>query len=518
MTPHPYQQNYLDKIVERFKEFPRILVVSPTGSGKTCMFSWLSGMFLKDGKRVLILVDQDELVKQTAKKIREIVGVEADIEQAENRASLESMIIVGSQQTLYREKRLERWPRDHFDLVIADEADKSISPTWLKVLNHFGSAKCVGFTATPHRTDKRNLGEFYQDVIEQENLFSLIKKGFLSPIAVKMLPISLDLSGRGNGKDFTDNEADEIITPHLEEIAKAIQEHAAFRRTLVFLPLVKTCERFTQIARDVGLAADFVHGADPLRDEKISSFKRYEFDVLANSMLLTRGVDIPEVDCIVPCRPTKSITLYFQIVGRGTRLAAGKTECLLLDFLYQAGKRLVCRPAHLIARTDEEAEQITRIATDPAAAGLPADVAAQMDLMTLADTATSQREQALRKKLEENRNKKAKTISAEEFALQHHAMDVAEYEPVMPWESQGVTEKQSKWLEKAGIDIETIKGKGHASKLLSLYFANKPVQLASYAQRKIMAKLGHPTPWQATAAEARQFFAARNQPKEAQLI
>jgi hypothetical protein len=205
-----------------------------------------------------------------------------------------------------------------------------------------------------------------------------------------------------------------------------------------------------------------------------------------------------------------------QMIGRGARIAAGKTECLLMDFLYQASKKLVCRPAHLVAKTQEEAEQITELTQD--AAGLTAELVAELDLVGLVETATSQREEALRKRLEENKNKQAKTVSAEEFAMQYHSMETAEFEPTMKWESDAITEKQTKWLSKAHIDLSTIRGKGHASKLLSLYFAHKPINMASYAQRKIMAQMGHPDAWHATAAEARQFFADLNKPKEAVLL
>lgn len=515
MTPHPYQSDYLTDIREGWKTFARQLVVSPTGSGKTCMFSWVAKEFAEKGARTLILVDQDELVWQTVDKLSKVAGLIGQPEKAEWRANKDAQVVVATVQSMAR--RLDQWPADGFGLVIADEADKSIAPQWQRVLTHFGSAKVCGFTATPHRTDKRNLGEFYENCIERENLISLITKGFLSPVSIKMLPIALDLSGRGSGKDFTDEEADEIIRPHLEEIARAVMEHGAFRRTLVFLPLIKTCETFNTIARDIGLSADYVFGQDPDRDAKLQRFRNWEFDVLANSMLLTRGVDIPAVDCIVPCRPTKSITLYFQMVGRGTRIAEGKTDCLLMDFLYQASKKLVCRPAHLVAKNDEEVEQITQLTQEPAA-GLPNEVAAELDLLGLVQTATSQREEALRKKLEEHKNKQAQTISAEEFAMQHHSMDVAEFEPTMKWERDEITEKQLKWLGKAKIDPTTVRGKGHASKLLSLYFAHKPIQMATYAQRKKMAQMGHPSAWQATASEARQFFADLNRPKEQVLL
>ena len=429
------------------------------------------------------------------------------MEKAEHEAGLSARVVVGSVQTLMREKRRSRWPQDHFSLVIADEADKSIAPSWQSVLKHFdGTARVLGFTATPHRTDQRNLGIYYENSIEKENLFTLIRKGFLSPLSVRMLPITLDVNGCGKGSDFTDQEAADIITPHLGKIAACIKEYAPNRRTLVFLPLIKTCEKFHAIARDLGLICDYVYGVDEDRDGKIQTFRDGFTDVLANSMLLTRGVDIPEVDCIVPCRPTKSRTLLAQMIGRGTRISPGKKDCLILDFLYSAAKKLAARPAHLIAKSDQEAEAITAILEAP---GVPGDVAEQLDLLQVASDATAQREEALRRKLEEQKAKRSQFISAEAFAMQHNSLDVAEFEPTMGWHSAPLTEKQAKYLEKAKIDVATVKGRGQASALIHIHHQNQALVLATQPQRFLMRRLGYANWATATDREFKKFMGER---------
>ena len=506
MKLRDFQHDYLREISKGWADgWNRQLVVAPTGSGKTVLFSFIT----KDWRdRVLILVDQDELVWQTVKKIEAICGITPDVEKAEHEATLTAKVVVGSVQTLMREKRRSRWPADHFGLVIADEADKSVAPSWMSVLNHFDkTAKVLGFTATPNRTDQRNLGCYYENKIECENLISLIRKGFLAPLSIQMLPIKIDVNGYGGGKDFTDAEADDIITPHLEEIAKGIQSFAANRRTLVFLPLIKTCEKFSAIARDIGLICDHVYGVDEQRDSKIQEFRDGFTDVLANSMLLTRGVDVPEVNCIVPCRPTKSVTLYTQQIGRGTRLADGKKDCLILDFLYQASKKLVCRPAHLIAGNQEEADQITKLSEDGAA--LPGDVAEQMDLLTVAGDATAAREEALRRKLEEQKAKRSQFMSAEAFAMQHNSLAVAEFEPTMAWHEAPITEKQAKYLEKAKIDVATVNGRGQASALISMVFHEQKLTLATQPQRFLLRRLGYASWATATDREFKKFMSER---------
>lgn len=516
-TPHPYQINYANAIDKAFADgFRKIAVISPTGSGKGDMFSWEIEKAVNNFQSCLVLVDQKKLAWQAKKRLEEQCGITGEVEQAEYRASNKANVVFATVQTMAG--RLDKWPKDAFDLIINDEADRSLADEWAGTLKHFDEkARVIGWTATPHRTDKKNLGIYYDNLIELENLKTLIQKGYLAPIKIQMLPIKIDVGAFGKGTDFTDDEADAIITPHLEEIARQIDIHAAFRRTLVFLPLIKTCERFSEIARSIGLNCDHVYGGDPEEDAKIAKFRCGQTDILANAMLLGRGIDMPETDCIVVARPTKSITLFFQFTGRGTRLAPGKSDCLLLDFLYQAAKRLICRPACLLAQTDEERDTITALTEKDA--GLPAEVVGQLDLLKVAAEATSMREESLRKKLEENQHRKAQLISAEAFAMQHRNLSLAEYEPIMPWQMKPVTDKQKKYLEEAKIDVDSVKSWDHASKILDIYFKNKPLKLASHKVRGVMKRMGHPNWENATEREGIAFFQKLNkQRKQPEMI
>ena len=159
MQLRPFQLDYRTGIAEGWAEgYRRQLVVSPTGSGKTVLFSFET----RDEKgRVLILVDQDELVWQTVKKIEAICGITPDVEKAEHEAGLSARVVVGSVQTLMREKRRSRWPQDHFSLVIADEADKSIAPSWQSVASPAGlliSWRLLRKTMPSRRTGWRGSG------------------------------------------------------------------------------------------------------------------------------------------------------------------------------------------------------------------------------------------------------------------------------------------------------------------------------------------------------------------------
>lgn len=508
-TPYPHQVEYRKAIRKgRADGFKRQLVVAPMGAGKTDIFCAETEDAVKEFQSVLILVDQNELVWQPFERLKKLCDITAQIEKAEWKAHVGAEVVIASVQSMVR--RLGKWPRNAFQLVIADEADKSLAASWQKCLKHFDQeAQVLGFTGTPKRSDQRNLGEYYDNLIEIETLQSLIVKGFLAPLKIQMFPVNIDLSElRVKGGDFDERELDEAITPHLQELARAVDELAPFRRTLVFLPLVKTCAKFAEVARDIGMSCDYVFGEDPERENKQLRFERGEIDVIANSQVWGRGIDLPFVDALGMFRPTRSVALYQQEVGRGTRLFPGKADCLLLDPLYMAGKRLTCSPAHLVAKTEEEAEAI---ADCMEAAGSGKGFSPeQLDLMEIVGSTSSQREAALKKRLEANKHKQAQTISAEEFAMSHKRMDLAEFEPTMAWESKPVTDRQAKYLNQAGIALDSVKGTAHASKLLNVYFANKPLKLASHSVRAKMRQMKHPNWEHATEQEGRQFFAGLN--------
>jgi superfamily II DNA or RNA helicase len=351
----------------------------------------------------------------------------------------------------------------------------------------------------------------------------LVNGGWLAPIAVHSLPLQIDLSQvRQTGGDFNDSDLGAAIEPYLSEIARLIAQHAAFRRVLAFLPLRATSRKFVEHCRAAGLSAEHIDGESPDRKEILKRFSRFEFDVLSNAMLLTEGFDDPGIDCVVVLRPTKSRPLYAQMVGRGTRIAEAKGNLLLLDFLWMHQKHSICRPAHLIAGSDEEAQIITALAQEKSPS-LPGEGVESLsfDLQDLASGASRQREEALRKRLEENKRKKGKKISAEEFALSHGSMDLAEYEPVMAWEQSAVSEKQAIYLKRAKIDISTVTCRGHASKLLDIVFRDAKPRLAAPKAIELMrrlpglcASIGIQDPSGATAAQAGRFFKALKERKQ----
>ena len=283
----------------------------------------------------------------------------------------------GSVQSLMREKRLARFAPDYFQTIVVDEAHHVLSDSYQRVLDHFPGARVLGVTATPDRGDMRNLGQFFQSLAYEYTLPKAIREGYLCPIKALTIPLKLDLTGVGvQAGDFRSADIDTALDPYLEQIAREMEEYCRDRRTVVFLPLVKTSQKFQAILSARGFRAAEVNGTSQDRGAVLRDFEAGRYNVLCNSMLLTEGWDCPPVDCIVVLRPTKVRSLYSQMVGRGTRLASGKDHLLLLDFLWHTERHELCHPASLICESEEVARRMTE---NVQLAGTPVDIQEAME-------------------------------------------------------------------------------------------------------------------------------------------
>lgn len=188
---------------------------------------------------------------------------------------------------------------------------KDISDSYQRVLDYFSNAQVLGVTATPDRGDMRNLGTIFDSLAYEYSLPQAIKDGFLSPIKAITIPLKLDLSGVSTqAGDFKASDIDTALDPYLYSIADEMQKYCKNRKTVVFLPLVKTSQKFKDILNSKGFNAAEVNGESFDRTEILEAFDKGEFNVLCNSMLLTEGWDCPSVDCVVVLRPTKVRGLY----------------------------------------------------------------------------------------------------------------------------------------------------------------------------------------------------------------
>lgn len=501
MQLRPYQQEAKTRVLEEWdKGVDRTLLVLPTGTGKTIVFAKLIEDLVGEGKRALVLAHRGELLDQAADKIKKATGLVCATEKAEE-TSIDSWFrcTVGSVQSMMREKRLNQFSKDHFDAIIVDEAHHCISDSYQKVLHHFSEAKVLGVTATPDRGDMKNLGSYFDSLAYEYTLPKAIKEGYLSPIKAQTIPLKLDLSGVSQqAGDFKAADIGTALDPYLYQIADEMVKYCMDRKTVVFLPLIKTSQKFCRILQEKGFSAAEVNGGSDDRSEVLKAFDEGAYNVLCNSMLLTEGWDCPSVDCIVVLRPTKVRSLYSQMVGRGTRLYPGKDDLLLLDFLWHTDRHELCHPAHLIAENDAVAKKMTE---NIQAAGCPVDIE---DAEKQAESdVVAEREEALAKLLSEMKSRKRKLVDPLQFEMSIQAEDLANYVPAFGWEMAPPSQKQIDTLEKLGILPDEIDNAGKAAKLLDRLAARRHEGLTTPKQIRFLEGKGfqHVGTWQFESAK-----------------
>ncbi|MBQ8360227.1 MAG: DEAD/DEAH box helicase [Oscillospiraceae bacterium] len=503
MDLRPYQKEAEAAILDQWASgIRRTLLVLPTGCGKTIVFCKLTEDLVSDGDRVLIMAHRGELLDQAADKLQRATGLHCAVEKAEE-SCLGSWfrVTVGSVQTLMREKRLEQFAPDYFDTIIVDEAHHCLSESYQRVLNHFSEAKVLGVTATPDRGDMRNLGQYFESLAYEYSLPRAIRDGYLSPIKALSIPLKLDLSGVGvQSGDFKAGDLGTALDPYLHSIADEMLNHCADRKTVVFLPLVATSQKFRDILNQKGFRAAEVNGSSSDRAEILADFDAGKYNVLCNSMLLTEGWDCPSVDCIVVLRPTKVRSLYCQMVGRGTRLSpeTGKDHLLLLDFLWHTDRLDLCHPAHLICESPEVAAKMTKNVEE---AGCPVDI--EEAEQKASEDVIAEREAALAQKLAEMKKRQRKLVDPLQFEMSIQAEDLAGYVPSFGWEMGPASDKQRSALEKLGIFPDEIDNAGKAAMLLDKLDKRRLAGLTTPKQIRFLESRGfrHVGTWQFNEAK-----------------
>jgi len=549
-TLRDYQVDALAKLREGWKQFRRQLAVLATGCGKTVIFSQAAAEEVAAGGRVLILAHTDELLDQAADKLRRSTGLDAEKEKAEHHASLFASVVVGSVQTLAREKRLTEWPEDHFTLVIVDESHRILAPSYQKVVRyfHFGAAslaadwvfpdagteyqtfaRILGVTATADRGDKRSLGEFFESCAIDYGLLQAVRDGYLVRPVAEQIPLKIDLRGvrtsrTSNGADYDLGEITARITPFLSEIARRIAEHARTRKTVCFLPGIESARLLAEAMREAGLEAQFVSGACPDRAEKLEWFDRAgPGSAMCNAMLLTEGWDCPDVSCVCVLRPTKIRSLYVQCVGRGTRPLPGvidglataaerlaaiatsaKPDLRILDFLWLSDNLSLVKPLDLVATKPEIRE---RMMADGGEAG--------GDLVSLEERAERDLLKSLEKAAKEHVNKKGRTIDPLKLAVSLGDADLATWEPETKWDSLPATTNQIEILTKNGIDVGKVTCRGLATRLIGRVFERQKLGLCTPKQLNFLERLGVPDAALVSFREASALIDAKMKHKEA---
>lgn len=327
MQLRPYQKECIEAIPEKGS----YLVQMATGLGKTVTFANIP----RRG-RALILSHRDELVHQPVKYF---TGVSVGVEQASYRSHGEE-VISASVQSLVR--RLKDFTPDDFDMIIVDEAHHAAAPSYRRILDYFKPRLTLGFTATPNRGDGIGLEDIFSDIIFERDLEWGIKNGYLSDIHCIRCDIGYDL--RGVSSRLGDYATDELekavnVTSANKAIAEAYEKYAK-GQTLIFAVSV---EHARAISKEIHGSAVVIGGQD--RSETLYRYTHGYIRCIVNCMVFTEGTDLPCTETVIIARPTKNISLYTQMVGRGCRLYPGKDHMTLIDCVGASALSLCTAPS-----------------------------------------------------------------------------------------------------------------------------------------------------------------------------
>lgn len=378
MQLRPYQRAALEAVRETYRQGHRsALVVMPTGTGKTVLFAEISR--LAKGP-VLVLAHRQELVEQAREKIAAWCNDVVAVEMANRRDFTKPdgsrpKIAVASIQTM--RQRLQDVPRDAFRIVVVDEAHHATSDSYRAVIEHF-DAHLLGVTATPDRSDRVPLGEIFSDVAFAYDMRTAIHDGWLCPIRSFLVQTQADFSGvRKIAGELATRDVEDILTQelHLAEIAAPILRERRGRPSIVFAASVAHAHALCRVMNEMADDDDFAAALDgsnsyELRAPVLDRFRRGEIQVLVNCSLFTEGFDVPQIALVAIARPVLSRSFYAQMVGRGTRIAPGKEDLIVLDFVPGNCRHSLAQAVDIFASANPEVQQrARRIAQEVSAEG-----------------------------------------------------------------------------------------------------------------------------------------------------
>lgn len=331
----PYQQDIVERLRESYRAgFKAPLLASPVASGKTVMFAYITEAAMSLGNRVIILVHRQELLLQTSRALMEI-GVPHGL-IAPGFTQTTEPVQVASVQTLVR--RLTRVPCPTF--IIIDECHHIVAGSWCKIVHHYSTARLLGVTATPERLDGKGLGikagGFFDTLVMGPTVSDLIAQGYLSRPVVYAPPIALDLTGIGKrfGDFITSQVNDRVDKPTITGCAvEHYRKICSGVPAIAFCASVKHAEHVAEQFRAAGVPADTIDGnlPDTDRRRRIDDLASGRIKVLTSCEVISEGTDIPVVTAAILLRPTQSMGLYIQQVGRAMRIHPGKDRAVILD-------------------------------------------------------------------------------------------------------------------------------------------------------------------------------------------
>ncbi|KAI1377564.1 P-loop containing nucleoside triphosphate hydrolase protein [Hypoxylon crocopeplum] len=358
-----YQEECIQSVLGSLKRGQKRLGISlATGAGKTIIFTQLIDRIQpssNEANQTLILAHRRELVEQAARHCTTAYPLKSvEIEMGNMRASGVADITIASIQTINSGDRMSKFDPSRFKLVLVDEAHHIVAPGYLRTLEYFGldqkkddSPILIGVSATFSRTDGLRLGAAIDELVYHKDYVDMIGDKWLSDVVFTTVESTADMSkvGSGTNGDFQPRELSNVVnTKQVNEVAVRswLAKASGRRSTLVFCVDIAHVLGLTQTFRQYGVDARYVMGETPNleRSELLDAFKRHEFPVLVNCGVFTEGTDIPNIDCILLARPTRSRNLLVQMIGRGMRLHPDKENCHIIDMVSSLATGIVTTP------------------------------------------------------------------------------------------------------------------------------------------------------------------------------
>lgn len=515
-----YQSAALAAIDDGWKTYSRQLIDMATGTGKSSIMGICAQrMWQQQRGRTLILENRDALVKMGAKRAADETGLHVEIEMAGERASPFAQIVVASVPTISRDARLTGFADDHFAQIVVDESHHSVSQTYLKTLSyfHYGAeslnegwvapqdgtykprCRILGVTATPELSGNRTLGEIYQHIAFRYQLNDAVRDGWLVPPVAIMEPLKIDLRGlrsarTPHGSDYNATDVAERMSPIIDLLAEQFVRLASDRKTMAFMPSVRTAEMLAHAIAARGLPSIFVSGECLDRDDKTERFVRHGPGmVLCTAALYTEGFDVPDVDCVF-AGITKSRGYYRQKIGRATRALKGTVDGLETPEERRAAIAASRKPNFLILDPFCKTDDIDLCDAYDLFTDKP-EVKAKMKEMGPPGAATAEVAErdflkSLEKEARKHARKAARVIDPLAWGLQIGDNAIAHYVPATPADARPVTDSQLAFLQRHQIDATNIKCSGLANKIIGRFLKRHELHLATPSQLSLMHKLG----------------------------
>lgn len=325
-----YQQEMIDKCRESLRSHRSTLLVAPTGAGKTALTVAMMATAASRGKTSVFMVHRDTLLMQTS---RALWGQKLEHGLiASGRAMSVLPVQVASVQTLVRRLAKVKAP----DLIVVDEAHRAAADTYTKILAAYPSAKVVGLTATPQRTDGKGLSGVFDDIVQGPSIAWMIEQGWLCKYRIFAPENAADMSHvKVRGGDYAADELERVMDkPTITGDAVATyKKHANGARCVVLCATLNHARHVAEAYNANGVPAEYMDGSTPSheREAMLQRLASGQTKVLTSVELLIEGVDVPAVEAVQWLRPTASLIIWMQGNGRGLRPAEGKSHLIILD-------------------------------------------------------------------------------------------------------------------------------------------------------------------------------------------